>query len=823
MEIIPILEIEQKDGTFKTLVEKVDCKYRTYRLTPDRLIENGKQIEEFLKTLSALRKPSVSIIDKKVVIDSTMPIHYEILIEKGVITFNYVIPEKYDRVVTNKLRRTFPTATVKEIEDYLNRFENKFYCEFIQKKHFLFSLNTDYRENGFIDGIMGFATNVQDTVLIQISFRPLNDSWKQKWNNTYEKIREGKNVEVNTSVLDLVLSGGNKAIDSIFSITDMIMGVGDNSNISRRDYRGGADRYNREDPFKERDYSRNYNSGSWSKRGIGDRERTKMSNATTQKVNFDGFETQIRLYCDNDKMTYSYAKMLEGVFKILDDDQQITIGRVKKVKDIQRKIEYKVNKQIYSSKELAVLLQKPNRRMQREFKENLESIENVEVEIPKSLREKGIPIGKVKYKGENFTVYWPNDKHMAAMHKVITGLQRTGKSSYLANFAVEAIMKGDSVILIDTIKGCELANEIRDYMPNEYADKLVVLDFSDLDHLLPLAWNEITNSHDGSARDKLMKASYIAGNFEYFLETAGELKSETTRLSPRMKRYLSCACKVVFSIDKTNIKDVLDCLMSHDRREHFIRLSGINENSSTVQELRRLDDVDKHGNIVTKYSEISGIVDRASILFNDYMMELLLSTENNNKIDFKYWADNGYCVLIKMSELEFSRTTLKTLVTLVYSKIWLAMIARGKGDNHRQTHVILDEIHNFPQVTDMLKLNCREAAKYGLSYVFTSHLLIDLKSLLPFIKGSGANFMLFKTTKENYKLLEDELSIGGFELEDCLAVKDFHTINIVNYDRDYVVFMSKVVDPLPNRYPKIDRSYIDLICSKEYGVEFNDY
>ena len=82
--------------------------------------------------------------------------------------------------------------------------------------------------------------------------------------------------------------------------------------------------------------------------------------------------------------------------------------------------------------------------------------------------------------------------------------------------------------------------------------------------------------------------------------------------------------------------------------------------------------------------------------------------------------------------------------------------------------------------------------------------------------------MLFKTTKENFKLLEEELALGGFTLDDCLSIKDFHTINIVNYDRDYVVFISKVVDRVDKRFTKKDRSYIDVECSKKYGVSFDD-
>lgn len=834
---------EGSGGKIKSLVEKNEYSYNLYKLVPDRFIpDSGKVVEEVLKALSALRRPSLKL-DKvkntKLVIDPNMPVHYEVLIKDGEVTFNYAIPSKYEEILVNKIRRVYRTSTFKSREDYTRDFIDCYMSSFVLKRHYLFSLNTDYRENSFIEGLLSVASNVKkgDEVLLQVSVMPLDESWKGWWKEAYRSYRQGRKLDVSHGILEFVL-------DKVFSLGEGMLGVLDMLTNVRGDYRGRYNRgyyggypgnsynkgrnYSREGYYGNRGYYRGrsyygssgiYGGGYRGYSGFSNRPRVDM-----QKINYDGFEVKIRLYCKDYRKLQYYAKIFDGVFKVLDSEQQIVPGVIKKVKGIDRGMGIDINKQILSSKELAMFFQKPNRRMQRDFKDNLESIDTIETSIPEQLRNGEIPIGVTTYRGEKMNVYWnTKDKHMAPMHKLITGLQRTGKTSYITNFAIDAVRAGHSVFVIDTIKDTELANNIRDHMPKKHKDKLIVLDFSNLDWLLPLAWNEMTNKKVSSTRERLKISSMLAGNFEYFLETVGEFKSDAQKLSPKMKRYLSSACKLVMSINGTSIKDVLDCLMYVDCRHEFIKRSGLSINSNLVQELLQLDgENEKTGELYTRYSEISGIVDRVSILFNDYMMELLLSVPNNNRIDFRKWADEGYCVLLKMSELEFSRNTLKTLVTLIYSKIWVAMLSRGYGDNHRLTHVILDEIHNFPQVTEMLKLNCRESAKYGLSYVFTSHLLKDLRDLLPYIKGSGANFMLFKTTKENFMLMEEELKLGGFELEDCMRIKDYHTLNIINYDRDYVVFTSKVPDPVDKRYKKYDRGYIDKECSFRYGVRYKE-
>lgn len=840
-----VVGYERAKGDIRPLVEKNEYSYSVYNLIPDRFInDSGKVVEEILKSLSALQRPSVRL-DKsgkaKVVIDPDMPIHYEILVEGGKINFYYVLPGKYEEVLVNKVKKIYRSATFKPVDDYVDKFKNTYMCPFLLKRHFVYSLDVDYRENGLIEGLLSVVSNIkkEDRVLLQISILPLNDSWKESWKAAYTRYKRGEDLEVSHGIIQFLL-------DKVFSLGESSLGVLDMvlNSSDRKDYKGykGYDYGIETGYWGYKDYEVGSSSGygvrgsssgygvrgsssGYDKYSRGDYYRggyNTRPHVDVRKISYDGFEVQIRLYCNDYKGLYYYTKVFDGVFKILDGGQQIVPGSIKKVKEIDRKMEFYVNKQILSTKEAAVFLQQPNRRLQLDFRDNLKSIENIETKIPEQLRDGDIPIGEVTYKGEKFMTYWnTRDKHMAPMHKIITGLQRTGKTSYITNYAVEALKAGHSVFVIDTIKGCELANNIRDYIPEEYKKKIIVLDFSNLDWLVPLAWNEITGKKAGSQRERLKIASMVAGNFEYFLETVGELKSDAARLSPKMKRYLSSACKLVMSIEGTSIKDVLDCLMYVDSRRVFIEKSGLSVNSTIVQDLLQLDGFDeKTGESFTRYSEISGIVDRVSILFNDYMMELLLSVKNNGKVDFRKWADEGYCVLLKMSELEFSRSSLKTLVTLIYSKIWMAMLSRGYGENHRLVHVILDEVHNFPQVTEMLKLNCREAAKYGLSYVFTSHLLIDLRSLLPYIKGSGANFMLFKTTKENFKLLEEELQLGGFELEDCMRIKDYHTINIVNYDRDYVVFTSKVIDPIDKRYTRVNREYIDKECLYRYGVKY---
>lgn len=800
-----IIGYEKDNKEIIPLLKKEEVEYKVFEITPERYnMEGGKVVEEILATITALKEFPINIKDKCLIYTPAKPIYYEIFYEGKKIHFCYVIPDKYCDILVNKIDKAFKTATIKERNDYFNDFYKGYSCKFLQKEHFMFSLNVDYRENGLIDGLLSVLSNVDDNdkVLFQIGIIPLDDNWKELWKQAYLRYRKGEKLEIHTSIpllfFDTLFSIG----DGIMNTLDMIIGrpKDKETEIETKMMNMLSSKFN-----KNADIGYNY---------------FKSRRMTFQKINYNGYLTQIKIFCNNSYKIRYYTKIFEGVFKVIDADQELQTGSIKQYKIPYRKFDYQIAKNIFSAKELSIFMQLPNRRMQIEYASHMKSIETLEIKIPEQLLNGQIPIGEATYKGKKFMTYWnTKDYDMAPMHKVITGLQRTGKSSYIKNFAIEAIKAGHSVFVVDTIKNCEVANDIRDYMPEQYKDKIIVLDFNNLDYMFPLAWNELrkyNNPHD--TRSKLMLASMMAGNLKRFLETVGELKSAEDRFSPRMLHYLASACKLVFAQPNTNIKDIIDCLIEASVRDKFIKASGLPTNNTIIQDLRRLDD----GKGGTNYKEIAGIIDRASILLNDYTMEMLLSIPPNDNIDFTKWANEGYCVLIKMSDLTFNRDALQALVTFIYSKIWLSMLSRGQQDKPRIAHIILDEVHNFPQVCDMLKNTCREAAKFGLSYVFTSHSLLDLKGLLPYIKASGASFILFKTTKENINLLKEELELHGFDLEQCIKIKDYHTINIVNYDRDYVVYISKVIDPVNKRFIRNNRNYIDLECSKKYGVKYKE-
>ena len=358
-----------------TRLKKETFDYKVFEVTPSRFIESGKSIESILDTIHAISEGKIKYdyLNKNIVVNQSSPVYYEILFEGKNIKFNYVIPDKYTGVLANKIDKVFRVAAVKEIEDYFPQFFNKYYCTFAQKKHFMFSLNSNYTDNtGLLDNLLSVINSVlpEDKVLLQLGVLPLHEKWKEDWGKANIKHKNGEELPVHPSTINAF---AEKMIGSVEGFLDLI------------DVAIGVDKKEKEAYSKKTKQVEKWGNNVY-----------RNAHANNQKVTFNGFETQIRVYCTSEERTRYYQKIFSGVFKILDADQEIEFVDVGKHKGSKREfVERLTGKNIFCTKELVSFLKLPDRRMQMDFKSAMKgTIENTENKIPTQLLDSNsIPIG----------------------------------------------------------------------------------------------------------------------------------------------------------------------------------------------------------------------------------------------------------------------------------------------------------------------------------------------------------------------------------------------------------------------------------------------
>jgi hypothetical protein len=681
---------------------------------------------------------------------------FEIKVTKDNILFYFFSNNSQD---INIITKNFNKCTIKEDENNIPT-ENISVAEMELYYHYTLSLSTDKRELEPIASIMESQKLLKDNecAIVQYILEPESVDWYLPCNEILKNKKIPTQFRLDSATIGRYAGNtlANLAVGTLNFIQELF--VKDVEKIELED-------------LHSRDIT--------------------ISGATKLKTKYNAYNVGIRLiaHSKNPEKREQILRHLIASYNTVKLDNYLVprYCRVSKelINDIKlRKRSFSFVNNILSTEEVAKLIMFPQATLQSEYK--LDSIDTREIEFPSCLLSGSILIGTSTFKGKCFNVYWNDSYNVLTLPKVIVGAMGAGKTEYAVRYAVEAGNKGDAVVVFDYIKNCELSDKIKKHTKA----KVYEIDLSK--DVFSLAFNEVEITKDNA----LEKANQISEQVSYLIDTLSNDKMQP--LTPRMDRYLSAASKVVFINPNEKLKSVIDVLQYHEIRHKYIDKalqSGIfTEIDYEIKDLLSLDVRDKEGNIIdTKDSTIDGILDRFNLLIKNIYLRRMCEVDPKVNPDFKKLFDEGYTILIKMPADKFSGRQVKdSLVTFFMSKIWLTELIRGgMYSKPKIVHVITDEIHQIPVASKLISETIDEARKYGCAYFFTVHYLKQFRWLLDSVKSSGVSYMLLGgTEKENYISLKEELS--DFSIEEAMATKPFHSLNIVNYGNAKVVFSSEL-------------------------------
>lgn len=696
-------------------------------------------------------------------------IAYEILLTKEEISFYLAFCRWQKNAILNELNICWPKATFTVLkEDYLKNFNITAAKEFELQHHFFLSIRVDKRGLFPLPAILETSRllRANEKALIQIVLVPEEPSWYLDHEAAIQAFQKGymteKRIFNRKNITKCVAKLGLAVVRETLSLVSLIL---TDQELNGEEW----------EPVDKIEYANLFRKG--------------LSENTLKKGNYLAYDTTLRIALDCPKeRTALLLNAFSKCFNELAEDNRFVEREVPQEKLIahikDRSPIFKFSKDLLSTHELSQLVQMPTKTYQMLY--NIQNIDNKELDVPSVLLRGVIPIGTATYRGEKKMVYWAENKNIMALPKIIVGPMGSGKTEYIKNFVVGTVKRGDSVIVFDYIKECELSNAIAQHVKDS-----IVLDLSKIENISALSYPELQPRGDSWERLKI--ANMLARQTEYLINS---LAPEP--LSPRMSRYLDAACKVVFIHQNAKISHVIDVLTNWQTRNEYIRkakYSGVfKEDDPEIQDLQNLHERDNTGKIIgTKETKLEGITDRFNILTKDIYLRAMCYADINYTFNFCDFMDQGKVVLIQIPEHTFTNKQVKdTLVTYYMSRIWLAALQR-KTD--RIVHVITDEIHQVPTAAKLVSDNITEARKFGVDYVFTLHYLRQFRALHDAVKSAGASYMLLAgTEKENIRALEEE--IKPFTIEDALRLKPYHSLNVVNYGNEYARFITKLPPPL---------------------------
>lgn len=766
-------------------MERIKDTQEVCQITPDITISNIHSSQELIQSLHQIGngiKKRLLKTDMGYKLYKKDTLSYEIYLSQEQIKFTLIFPTRYTSYVDNKIKDSWKGVGINTTDDYIQVFENEetLSCEMKLENHYFMTLLTDKRKTSTLDSILNTVGNLvdDDKLLFQLLLQPVGNSWHFIADNKYEQFKEGKLETSNKNLVSrayvfLYENIISEIVEFINEVIATFIGVELKNNQEIRKTRPSI--------------------------------RREMEIDKT-KTMYDGFNFSLRLfsYSKDDARRSGNLDSLIVAMRSFDADNMLQPGKIKRGIKIKRELgKYSVLfPQILNTNEVQKMIVLPNASMQKEYKQ-LKTISNKQTNLPDlAFDNKGILIGKYNLKGEEVDIHFSNIVNDIAQSKALICSQGGGKTTYMQNYIYEAYQKNQCVVVIDHVQGCELTNEIIPYISEDRLEVINLKELTERDEIKGLGYNEVYRllSSD-NPRDRVNGANRIATQLTELLNSV--TLGATEPLSSQMIKYLSSACRVVYSVNKeSSIMDVYYCLEDAYMRESYISkaLTGGFYKADHI-DIRNLSYLTKEekGEMVTRIADIKGILNRFSgIQALDLNILELFSNKVDDSIDFNKYIDENKVVFIQIPQTEFENDVVRDILTTFFcTKLWLTCQTRPK-ESLKLTHLILDEVSMIPSTNMFLSKYITQFRRHLLSTLFACHNLNQFRAALSNINSSGLNLIIMSGVKhEAVKTIEEDLTV--FDWNDIKNLKSRCAVVSTTYNNEKVEFVVRLLDKFYKR------------------------
>ena len=486
-----------------------------------------------------------------------------------------------------------------------------------------------------------------------------------------------------------------------------------------------------------------------------------------QKAGFQGGKAVVRLIVGSDKPnTKHYLANLAGTFGSfsLGEGNQFVFRRpLFRKKRLFNRIKsryvglFEKRHQILNAQELATIWHPPGYLMSGirniswgktllgEPPENLPAITNVTEEEKQDINF----FAKTEFKNKE-TIFGIKSadrrKHVYAIGK--TG---AGKSTLIANMAIDDIRKGRGIGIIDPHG--DLSEIIMDYIPKRRLNDVVYLEPFDTERPFSLNVLEIHN--------KQHKDLVSSGIVSIFHKIYGE------SWGPRLEYILRNVILTLLDVEEGTLIDALRILSDVDFRAKIVaKLSDPVLKNFWLGEFEKMPDK-------LKSEAVSPIQNKIGQFVSSRMIRNIIGHPTSS-INLQEIMDEGKILILNLSQGKLGEDNAALLGAMIITQIQLAAMNRSfvQENERRDFFLYVDEFQNFA-TTSFIKI-LSEARKYRLSLILANQYSDQLEeeiqraifgnagTLISFVVGAHDAYSLTKEFAEIYSE-NDLVSLGKFE------------------------------------------------------------
>ncbi|MGB6882103.1 MAG: DUF87 domain-containing protein, partial [Microgenomates group bacterium] len=517
-------------------------------------------------------------------------------------------------------------------------------------------------------------------------------------------------------------------------------------------------------------YALESTSTSWQARGASYAEKgTKNEDGTyspradqniiKEKISYPGFKVTIRL-ASNTKKTLTELCSAFGVFARADGNKFITkkSASFKKKKTISNLLTRCVeDNQILNTQELATIWHLPSEKIKTASivwgtSVLSEPPENLPVALNATEEDKQETnfFAKTLFKNRE-TIFGIKDKDRRR-HVWTVGKTGTGKSTLIANMAIDDLKKGRGLAVIDPHG--DLCEILLDYIPRSRINDTIYFNPADKEYPIPINPLEVTNKEEAEL--------VVSGIVSIFNKIFG------FSWGPRLEYILRNTLLTLTEVPGSTLKDVLTILTNKDFRRRVVE-----KIRDPVQKDFWLNEFEKMPDRLQKEA-ISPIQNKVGQFVTSPLIRRIIGNPKSS-IQIDQIMNEGKILIVNLSQGRLGEDNSSLLGAMVITKIQLAAMHRVDvpETQRRDFYLYVDEFQNFA-TTSFIKI-MSEARKYRLNIMLANQYMAQIpEEVQKAILGNAGSIVSFSVGAEDAQILHKEFA-EVFSENDLVNLSNFQT------------------------------------------------
>ena len=419
-----------------------------------------------------------------------------------------------------------------------------------------------------------------------------------------------------------------------------------------------------------------------------------------------------------------------------------------------------------SPDELATLYHLPNERLSLipniAWGKNLlgeppESLPVITRDTPPDLKKNTNVFGSTTFKNQEvkYGIKRPDRRR----HMYVIGKTGTGKSTMLANMAINDLKNNEGMCIIDPHG--DLVETLLDYIPSHRINDVIYFDPSDTERTVQINLFEGENV----AHRELIASGIISIFHKLYGYSWG----------PRLEYILRNALLTLLTTENARLSDILQLLTNAKFRAKIIdTLEDPILKSFWVDEFNAMQDRQRTESIASILNKVGQFV----------TSPLVRNVVNAHKSSFSIEEimDEGKILLVNLSQGKLGEDNATLLGAMFITKIQLAAMARVhiKEENRRDFYLYVDEFQNF--ATDSFSKILSEARKYRLNLTLANQYISQIpEEVQKAIFGNIGNIVSFVMGADDAQVFTKEYG-GKYTSEDLVSLGRYQIINKISID-----------------------------------------